>query len=181
MSKYFRDLMRAAIVIAPKDFRDETVARAKLMFERWGVTPVIVGLVPRECVGSHGAIYKPDINLNKVSSADFDVLFIVDGPGIDTYRLYELMPLLDLIRAFTIDNKIVAVVNNAAKMIAKANIITGRKVSIPKDTEVVNLVKLYKGVVSEEEMECGTNVMSLSNYAKTDEFVGVILDRLRVR
>jgi putative intracellular protease/amidase len=173
--------MKAAVVIAPKDFRDETVAKAKMMFQKWGVTPVIVGLVPRECVGSHGAVYKPDINLNKVSSTDFDVLFIVDGEGIETYRLYELMPLLDLIRAFNMDSKIVAVVNNAAKTIAKANIISGRKVSIPKDAEVVNLVKLYKGVVSEEEMECGTNVMSLSNYARTDEFVGAILDRLGVR
>lgn len=173
--------MRAAIVIAPKDFRDETVARARAMFQKWGVTPVIVGLVPRDCIGTHGAVYKPDINLAKVSPRDFDVIFLVDGEGVETYKLYELMPLLDLLRSFAAENKIIAVVNNAAKMIAKANMVAGRKVSIPRDVEIDRFVRLYKGVVSGEDMECGTNVMSLRDYTKVEEFVGAILDKMGVR
>ncbi|HUB92575.1 MAG TPA: DJ-1/PfpI family protein [Candidatus Saccharimonadales bacterium] len=173
--------MKAAIVIAPKDFRDETVSKARMMFQKWGVTPVIVGLVPRECTGSHGAVYKPDINIAKVSVNEFDVLFLVDGDGVDAYKLYDVMPLLDLVRAFNSSGRIVAGVNNGVKMIARSNIITGKKVSIPKEAEIDRLVKLYKGVVSQEEMECGTNVMTLRDYTRTEEFVGAILDRLGAR
>lgn len=173
--------MKAAIVIAPKEFRDETVARAKMMFQKWGVTPVIVGLVPRECVGSHGAVYMPDINLNKLRAADFDAIFLVDGAGVDAYKLYELTPLLDLLREFNENGKIIAGVGNAMKVIARSNIVAGKKISVPKDPEIDRFVRLYKGVVSQEDMEWGTNIMSLKDYTKTDEFVGRILDKLGAR
>ncbi len=173
--------MRAAIVIAPRDFKDETLARALAMFKRWGVTPVIVGLVSKECIGSHGAAVMPDMNLTKVRAADFDIIFIADGDGVEAYKIYEVAPLVDLVRAFAVENKVIAGVGNGAKVIAKANIVAGRKMAVPKNPGMEGFVKLYKGIVSQEEMECATNVMSLRDYTKTEEFVGAILDKLGVR
>ncbi len=173
--------MRAAIVIAPKEFKDETLARALGMFRRWGVDAVVVGFVNRECVGSHGAAVMPDMNLSTVRAEDFDVLFIADGEGVESYKIYEVTPLVDLVRAFAAENKIVAGVGSGVKVIAKANIIAGRKIAVPRNHGIEGFVKLYKGVVSQEEMECATNVMSLRDYTKTEEFVAAILDRLGVR
>lgn len=173
--------MKAAIVITPKDFRDETVARAMVMFKKWNVEPVVVGFTQKECIGTHGAAYKPDINVAKIKSSEFGVMLLVDGLGVESYKLYDLLPLLEIIKSFSSEGKVVAAVNNSVKIIARANIIAGTKVSIPKDQEIERLVKLYKGIVSDKEMECESNVMSLSDYTKTDEFVGSILDRLGVR
>ena len=173
--------MRIAIVIAPKDFRDETVAKAKVMLEKWKVEPVIASYTLKECVGQHGAVYKPAMKVQDVRAGDFDALFFVDGSGVDSFKLYDQFPLLDIARSFSSNGKVVAGVNNAVKIIARANIVSGKKVSIPKDAEAERLVRLYRGVVSQEPMECGTNVMSLNDYGKTDEFVGAILDKLGVR
>lgn len=175
------DTVKAAIVIAPKDFRDETVVRAKRMFEKWNVDPVIVGFNSKECVGSHGAVYKPETTLLKITPQEFDILFLVDGLGVEEFGLYDQPHLLDQVRVFSSNNKIVAGVNNAVKIIAKANIVANKKIAIPKDVETDRLVRLYKGVISENEMECQTNIMSLRDYTKTEEFVAAILDKLGVR
>ena len=173
--------MRAAIVIAPRDFRDETASMAKGMFEKWKVEPVIASYTLKDCVGQHGAAYKPGMKAGDVRAGDFDAIFLVDGDGVDSFKLYDQFPLLDIVRSFSSNGKIVAGVNNAVKIIARANIVSGKKVSIPKDAETERLVRLYRGVVSREPMECSTNVMSLNDYSKTEEFVGAILDKLGVR
>lgn len=173
--------MRVAIVIAPRDFRDETVAKAKEMFEKWKVEPVIASYTLKECIGQHGAAYKPAMKVQDVRAGDFDAIFFVDGSGVDSFKLYDQFQLLDIVRSFSSSGKVVAGVNNAVKIIARSNIVSGKKVSIPKDAETERFVRLYRGVVSQEAMECGTNVMSLNDDSRTEEFVGAILDKLGVR
>ena len=51
--------MRVAIFLPPKDFRDETVSMIKLILEKWKVDGVITSYTTKECVGRHGAVYKP--------------------------------------------------------------------------------------------------------------------------
>ncbi len=173
--------MKVAMVIAPREFRDETVSKARQMFRKWGIDPILVGLVPRECIGSHGAVYSPDLNLSKVSADDFDAIMLIDGKGVDTYKIYDLMPLLDLLRDFAVRGKIIIGVNNGVKIIARANIIAGKKVAVAKDIETERLVRLYKGVVSDKEIEHEANIMSISDSTKTEEIVAAVLDRLGVR
>jgi putative intracellular protease/amidase len=174
--------MNVALVIAPADFRDETVAKAKGMFERWNVRCSIMGFVDRECKGSHGAVYMPNANINNADPGNFDAVLIADGTGIERYRLYEVMPALDFIRNIAGRNKIVAGVGNAVKFLAKANLVSERKVAVPKDaSELVYMIKLYRGIISDSDMECDTDIMSLKDYRKTEEFVGRMLDRAGVR
>ena len=174
--------MNVALIIAPADFRDETVAKAKVMLERWNVRCSIMGFVDRECRGSHGAVYMPDANINNAKPENFDAVLIADGMGIERYRLYEVMPALDFVREIAGRGNIVAGIGNAVKFLAKANLISERKVAVPKEaSELVYMVKLYRGIISDNDMECDTNIMSLKDYRKTEEFVGKILDKAGVR
>ncbi len=173
--------MNIALIIAPGDFRDETVAKAKKMLERWNVKCTILGFVNRECRGNHGAVYTPEGNINNANPNDFDAVLIADGLGVDKYRLYEVMPALDFIRQAAESGKTIAVVNNGVKFLAKANLISEKKVAVSKDPELVYMVKLYRGIISDNDMECETNIMSLKDHSKTEEFVGRILDRAGIR
>lgn len=173
--------MRAVIVIAPRDFKDETVKEAKMMFEKWKVEPVLASFTTKECIGSHGAVYKPTLKVQDISSNDFDVLFLADGKGVETFKLYEQFPLLDLVRSFNANGKIVAGVDNGMKVVARANIITNKKIAMPSEKETASMILLYRGVLSEKPMEAETNIASLGGSGKTADFVGAILDKLGVR
>jgi putative intracellular protease/amidase len=173
--------MKVAILIPPKDFKDESVSQAKLMLEKWDVEPVITSYSTKECVGYHGAVYKPQINANRISASDFDGIILIDGNGVDSYKLYDFRPLLDLVKLFSDKNKPVCAINNSIKILARANIIQNLKVAMPKDEESRRLVILYRGVPSNNDMETEKNIMTLNNSELVEDFMDALLDKLGAR
>ncbi len=173
--------MKVALIIAPKDFKDETLAKACGMLNRWKVETALASLSARGCTGAHGAEYNASCQIKELRPGELDAILVVDGEGFESFKLYDHMPLLDLMRELSSRGKVVAGIGVGVKAIAKANIVSGKKIAVRKNTEAERMVRLYKGVPSDEEIEAGSSIMSLSNSQRTEEFVGLMLDRLGVR
>ncbi len=172
--------MKVAMLIAPKDFRDESVSTLKMMFDKWDVQTVITSYSTHDCVGSHGAVYKPDLNSARINPDDFDALLLIDGNGIDSYKLYDFRPLLDTVKLFSMRAKPIAALGNAIKIIARANVVSGVKTSMPRDEETRRLVILYHGVASKEDMDFDRNIATLGNSDKVLDFASFLLHKLGV-
>ncbi len=170
--------MKVAMLLAPKDFKDESASKAKLMMEKWGIEVVITSYSTHDLVGYHGAVYKTQLNAAKINPDDFDAILLIDGKGVDGYKLYDFRPLLDTIRLFQMRKKPIAAINNAIKIVARANIIQNVKVAIPKDEETQRLVSLYHGTASKNEMEDDKGVLTLSNPDKAMEFADLLITKL---
>jgi len=172
--------MRFAIFIAPKDFKDETVSMLKTIFDKWGVEYSIASYANKDCVGYHGAIYKPDINAAKVSPVDFDGIVLVDGMGFEDYRLFEYRPLLDTLTIFNQYGKYIGAINNAIKAVARANIIRDRKVAMPQDEETKRMILLFHGIPSEENMEIAGNLVTIRSSTNLEVSLRELLQRLGI-
>lgn len=170
--------MKVAILVPPKDFKDESLSNLKLMLDKWGVGLVLTSYSTHELVGYHGAVYNADINAAKIAPGDFDALILVDGKGVDEYKLYDFRQLLDTVKLFYEKKKIVAAIGNSMKIIARANIISGVKIATPKDEETSRLVILYHGIPSKEELEFDKNILTLSNNDKIINFSDLLLKKL---
>jgi putative intracellular protease/amidase len=170
--------MKVAMLIAPKDFKDESVSKAKLMLEKWGIGVTITSYSTRDCVGYHGAVYRPDMNAARIDPNEFDAIILIDGKGVDDYKLYDFRPLLDTVKLFQMKGKPIAAINNAIKIIARANIITNIKIAMPKDEESRRLITLYHGTPSRNEMEDEKNILTLSNSDKVYDFADMIVTKL---
>lgn len=175
--------MKALLIIPPKDFRDETLSMTKLLLGKWGVTPVIASYTKegKVCVGAHGAMYKPDMNATKLTSEGFAAIMIIDGQGVDAYNLHDFMPLAILVKDFMDNKKIVAALGNSVKVIARANIITDRKVAAPKDDEVSRLIRIYRGKESENEIEFDKQLLTAKSNAKLDLFLNTLIEGLGLK
>ncbi len=167
-----------AILIPPKDFKDESVSAAKNMLEKWGIETVITSYSTKECRGYHGAVYMPKLNAGRMKSSDFDGILLIDGVGVDSYKLYDFRPLLDTISVFANTGKIVAGISNAIKIMARANIISDLKIAVPKDEEAKRLVQLYHGKASENYIEEQKNILTLSDSEKVDQLSEMIVKKL---
>ncbi len=167
--------MRIAIVIPPKDFRDETLKDALLMLRKWNVRADITSYSKSSCTGSHGMSVVPDINTARVHSDDYDGIVFLDGPGVDQYRLFDFRPLLDTTRVFAGKGKIVAAVGNGIKVIAHTNIINGVKIAEAPDKETSDMVRLYKGVSTRREVMSDRNIITAKGYGNVMEFIDAIL------
>jgi putative intracellular protease/amidase len=173
--------MKFAVLISPKDFSDETISMIKLLFDRWNVGYDIASYTKGECVGNHGAIYRPDINAGKISTQNYDGIILVDGEGINSYKLHEFRPLLDLLSLFDEKKKRICAINNAIKIIAKANIIKGKRISTPRDEETVRLVTLFHGLPSENQIEMADNLITIKDHRNLEESMGSFLDYIKAR
>lgn len=170
--------MKVALLIAPRQFRDESVSHSMPMLQKWGATPTIVSYSTKDCVGTRGAVYKVGLNAGRMHPDDFDAIVLVDGPGIDTYKLYDFRPLLDMVRLFLDKGKTVAVMGNAVKILARANVINGVKLALPKDAESKRLALLYRGVESDKPLEMDRNIISLNDDSMVEQMTGMLLEKL---
>ncbi len=127
--------MKFLIFIPPNDFRDESVSTFKMFFDRWSIESQISSYSTKECQGAHGAIYKPDINTNRAEPRNYDGIVLIDGPGIETYKLYEFRPFFDVLAKFNASKKYIFAVANAQRVLAKANLVKGKKMAAPEDQE----------------------------------------------
>ncbi len=172
--------MKILILLPPKDFRDESMASIKLFLDKWSVSYEVATYGLKDCVGSHGAIYKTNIDANKVGTQDYNAIFLVDGEGVETFKLYDYRPLLDLIVKFNMHGKIIGAIGNAQKILARANIIKDKKMAIPQDEETKRLVMLFRGVPSENEFEISGNLFTVRSQIQLQSGMQGILSYLGV-
>ncbi len=173
--------MRFLIFLAPKDFHDETLSMLRLFFDRWNVQYQITSYSKHDCTGRHGAVVKPDINAGMVLASEYDGIILVDGSGIDAYKLFDFRPLLDLLMQFNLAHKNIIAVDNAIKVVARANIIKDKKVSTPENEETKRLVLLFHGVPTQNSVEFSDNIVTIRGTDGMDQSLDEMVSRLGVK
>ncbi len=173
--------MEFLIFIPPNDFKDESVSVLKMFFERWGIKPVITSYSTKECVGAHGARYMPDINANKIDPAKYSGIALIDGPGVETYKLQEFRPFFDVLNKFNSLHKYIIAIGNAQKIAAKANVIKGKKIAAPEDKETQRVVQLFHGAISGNDSEIDGNIISFKGSAAIEGSMHSVLEHMGVK
>ncbi|MGD0510240.1 MAG: DJ-1/PfpI family protein [Candidatus Micrarchaeaceae archaeon] len=171
--------MRFLVFIPPKDFRDESLSMVKLFFSKWGVDCKVTSYSSKECVGSHGAVITPDINTSKVFASEYDGIALIDGGGIDEYKLCDYRPLLDLILNFDSSRKYIISMGNSVKIPARANVIGGKKIAT-NDRESARLATLFHGVLSNSNFEMAGNMITIKSSSDIEDCMQQILEHMGV-
>jgi putative intracellular protease/amidase len=159
-----------AIIIPPRNFRDETLSLLDLLLAKKDMKKVVASVNLRDCTGYHGASVKPDTTFNELDPARQSAIILADGPGVDSFKLYDYRPLLDIVKQFHDGGKMVVCIGNGIKIAARANILKETKVAtINKEAD--DRVRLYRGVPTKEYLVLDKNVLTLSDPGKVDELV----------
>ena len=172
--------MKFLIFITPHYFRDESLATVKLFLDKWNVGYSISSYSNKDCVGNHGAVCKLDLNTGKAQVEDFDGVILIDGKGIDSYKIYDFRPLLDLMLKFNDRKKPIVAIENSVMIPARANIIKDRKISTPGDQETKRTVMLFHGIPSDERLEISGNIISIRDHQRLEEPLQEVLKHLGV-
>jgi len=125
-----RNIRNIVYFIAPKDFRDEEYFIPVKLLEQFGsVVKTASTCQLRElAVGALGGEAKIEALAGSIKSSDFDALVIAGGPGalkyLDNEKIYSV------IREFVKTGKLVAAVCIAPVILAHANVLQGKKVTV---------------------------------------------------
>jgi putative intracellular protease/amidase len=166
--------VKVAILVAPRDFKDETVSRLQLFFGKNDIESQIVSLTTKPCAGYHGAVVKPAMDASSIEAGAFDLLLIADGPGVESLKLYDYRPLLDVVRAFYENSRKLAGIGNGIKVLARANVIKDTRIA-KTDGETERMVLLYRGKPSDDFVVSDGNIITASSVDNVPDLVAALL------
>ncbi|MEM0201494.1 MAG: DJ-1/PfpI family protein [Candidatus Micrarchaeaceae archaeon] len=170
--------MDLIVIIPPNEFKDETVSQVCTTLDKWKVNYKISSTSLNTAKGTHGAIIRPNIRINEISSEDYEGIILLNGLGIEEYKLYDSRVLIDLIKHFNDNQKLVAGLGNALKIIARSNIITNKKICKLTDSETTRYVSLFKGIMTDNQIERDNNLITASKSDNAFEFSKLIIESL---
>lgn len=167
--------MSKVLLIIPHDrFRDEEYEAVKNTLERVGHKVEVGSSHHTEAKGHFGLLIKPDIEIEFVEPKDYEAAVFIGGTGVEEYISDNTV--IDLVRNFFYERKLLAAIGMAVEILAVAGILTDRKVTssiniIPKVQEAG---AFYTGRGVEQDGE----IITASGVAAKDEFAKSIVKAL---
>lgn len=157
---------RILMVIAPDQFRDEEFFDPYQTFTQtqgWSVT--VCSTQVGEAQGMLGGTYAVEKTVGSQSADDYEALVIPGGMGSITY-LWENPDLLQLVKTFAAQNKVIGAICLSGAVLAKAGILQGKKATVwPADEAKQALAEGGASYVEEDVVVDGRVVTSPGPHA----------------
>ncbi len=115
---------KRAAIIAADEFEDLELFYPMYRLQEEGVETVVVGLTKEKITGKKGYPVTPQATIDQVSARDFDMLVVPGGKSPERLRLNS--KLLEFVRDFDRQGKVIAAICHAGQVLASAGIVKGR-------------------------------------------------------
>lgn len=118
---------KVAMVIAPRDFRDEELREPRQHLLDEGAEVDVASATLAAAVGKLGMTVEPDIILDDIDPAGYDGIVFVGGSGSRVY--FDDVRVHDLVGHFLAEGKVVGAICIAPAILANAGLLAGRRVT----------------------------------------------------
>lgn len=116
-----------ALILVDDGFEDLTVFLPWYRLREEGVEVQVASPRMHVLTGEHGYRIEPDITIDEVNPADFDLLMIPDGIAVERMRIRE--EAVDVARTFMQEGMRVAALGHGAQLLISAGSLDGRRVT----------------------------------------------------
>ncbi len=117
------------LVIAPENFQDHEYQKTKEVLEKNGIETVTASKISGRCRGASGAEVEAELKLEDVDFSEFDGLAVIGGGGCPK-AYFDDPQIIELIRGFNDQKKIVSAVCIAPIVLAQSGILAGKKATV---------------------------------------------------
>ena len=168
--------MKVLIAIPPEKFRDEELLIPIKKFQEAGVmyelTSTHVGVV-MGVLGKKAKVNRTFEDVLLAGVEDYYALMIVGGPGTQVH-LWNNRHLLEIIRVFNTKQKVVAGIDNAPIVIAKAGILKKKPATVAPGQTVREMMK-EDAVILNKPVVFKDKIVTASGFEAAEEFAAVII------
>lgn len=168
--------MKVLIAIPPERFRDEELLIPVKKFQEAGVTyelaSVHVGVV-MGVLGKKAKVNRTFEDVLMKGIDDYYALMIVGGPGTQLH-LWNNRHLLELIRIFNTKEKVVAGIDNAPIVIAKAGILKKKPATVAPGATIREMMK-EDAIIQNKPVVFKDKIITASGFEAAGEFASVII------
>ncbi len=118
---------KKAAIIATDEFEDLELFYPMYRLQEEGIETVVVGLTMDPIKGKKGYTLSPKVTIEQVKASDFDLLVIPGGKSPEKLRLNTRI--LEFVREFNRQGKVIAAICHAGQVLASAGIVKGRTIT----------------------------------------------------
>jgi protease I len=115
---------KRAAIIAADEFEDLELFYPMYRLQEEEVETIVVGLTRDQIKGKRGYPITPQMTVDQANAKDFELLVVPGGKSPEKLRLNIKM--LDFVRAFDKQGKVIAAICHAGQVLASAGIVKGR-------------------------------------------------------
>ena len=173
---------KIAIIIAFRDFRDEEYFIPKNTLESAGADIQTISTETDTAVGSQGGEAKVDVLLSDLKVADFDAIVFIGGPGTLNYLDNETS--YQIAKEAVLQNKVLAAICISPTILAKAEVLAGKKATVwssALDKSAVKILKDNGAIYQDNSVVVDGNVITANGPGAAEEFGKKIIEALSLR
>lgn len=170
--------MKALMVLAPKNFRDEEYRTPALKMERAGITVHVAGPTSGPYTGMLGKVVSPDLTLGEVNVDDYDAVIVVGGSGSKDY-LWNNSKLMGILSEASKKKKTIAAICLSGAVLAKAGILKDKKATVSPSGESIRLLQWNGAEYVKEGVVVDGNIITAEGPSNSDEFADAIIESLK--
>ncbi|MBP9009660.1 MAG: Intracellular protease 1 [Euryarchaeota archaeon ADurb.Bin294] len=168
--------MKVLIAIPPEKFRDEELLIPVKKFQEAGVTYELASTHVGVVMGVLGKKAKvnrtfEDVLLSGID--DYYALMIVGGPGTQVH-LWNNRHLIELVTIFNTRQKVVAAIDNAPIVIAKAGILKKKIATVAPGLTVREMMK-EDAIIQNKPVVYKDRIVTAMGFEAAEEFASIII------
>lgn len=167
-------MAKVLLLIPPGGFRDNELADSKKALAEKGFSFTVASARTSPSLGVLWTKEKPEAKITEVKPEAYSALLVIGGPGVSYY--YKDAPAHQLIKAFLDAGKPVGAMDLAVTVLARANLLSGRKVACW--TLEKKLVESKGATVSDQPVEADNNLVTMSKPAYLQKFLETFTSKL---
>lgn len=171
-------MKKVAIIIASENFRDEEYFITKEVLEKNNICVKTISNKAK-AVGSYGGEANADILIDDLNVDDFDAIIFAGGSGAIKFLDNEISYLV--IRKTLLTKKILAAICIAPTILARAGVLTGKKVTVwstELDKSAIKLIQQNDGIYERKSIVIDDNIITGENAEFAQEFGETIVSEL---
>ncbi len=147
--------MKALMIIAKTNFRDEEYSEPRKVLEANGIEVVVASSSLAAARGMLGMTIKPDILIDDVMVSNYDAIIFVGGSGADEY--YTNQKALSIAKESVDSGKVLAAICIAPVTLANAGVLNGKRATV-FSSKIANIKAKGAIYVSEDVVQDGNMI-----------------------
>ena len=172
-------MVRVLLMIPQRNFNEVEYSVTKKCLDQEGIETTTVTILKDKCIGMDGMIVEPEKTVMEISEADYDCLIIIGGSG--TPKLLEYPEVLETVKRFNNEKKLIGAICLAPIVLAKAGVLLNTMVTVyPVDWAIATIIREGGHYIEQDVVEDG-NIITAKGPKAAEKFAQTIIKRFKTK
>ena len=169
-------MVKVLLLIAQRNFNDTEFNITKNTLERQGIQVTVSSITTDDAVSMKEIRVKPDQELRLTNPNNYDAFVIIGGSG--TPKLLDYPEVIDRVKRFDEQGKVIAAICLAPMILAKAGILKGVMSTVFPVDFAIGTLKREGATYSQEHVVEDDNIITADGPDSAKEFASKILKKI---